>query len=75
MTPERTHQRLFRLAAEQRPLLEDLLDKLDDIDIAGNGLPEEARGLQRSVREFLAAYLHPRPEDPRSGAMGSSRVE
>ncbi len=60
MTPERTHQRLFRLADEQRPLLEDLLDKLDEIDVAGSGLPEEARGLQRTVREFQTAYLHPR---------------
>jgi hypothetical protein len=63
VTPERTHQRLFRLADVQRPLLEDLLDKLDEIDIAGNGLPEEARGLQRGIREFLAQYLHPRRED------------
>jgi hypothetical protein len=61
MTPKRTHQRLFRLADEQRPLLEDLLDKLDEIDTAGNGLPEEAQALQRAVREFLAQYLHPRP--------------
>jgi len=63
VTPGRAHQRLFRLADEQRPGLEDLLDKLDEIEIAGNGLPEEALGLQRSVREFLAQYLHPRRED------------
>jgi hypothetical protein len=59
VTPERTHQRLFRLADEQRPFLADLLDKLDEIEIAGGGLPEEAAALQRGVREFLAQYLRP----------------
>jgi len=62
VTPERTHQRMFELAREASPILEDLLDKLDEIDIAGYGLPEEARGLHRGIREFLAQYNHPRRE-------------
>jgi hypothetical protein len=35
--------RLFKLAREARPTLEDPLDKLDEIDTAGNGLPKEGR--------------------------------
>jgi hypothetical protein len=61
---EDVHARLFALARDVRPWLGDLLDRLEDIEMAGGALPEEAHDLARAASRFLQHYVQPPPDPP-----------